>query len=214
ERGRRGRMRRDIIVFPFHGIPFFNFNCRRRKFHVFHGHMHDQRGVGVCDLALDGAGRSSARLNSLRIRLGCRRVAPIHVRGGKVGAVAGQKKSGKEEDDPANDQHPEREGLDRNESARLLMANGGVQLLHILLFSVIDPVTVALQAGLVHSEKPRSPEVRFPWSRLWTRVNACAGRWHYLFSDFWRVFACSRWDSKIGLPLSRSALSSAFLAFG
>src|ERR1043166_9649342 len=185
-------MRRDIIVFPFHGIPFFNFNCRRRKFHVFHGHMHDQRRVGVGDRALGGAGRSSARLNSLRSRLGCRRGAPIHVRGGKVGALASQKKTGKEEDDPPNDQHPEREGLDRNESATLLLPNGGVQLLHILLFSVIDPLTVALQGGLVHTEKPRGPDVRSPWSGLGTRVNACAARWHYLFSEFWRVFACSR----------------------
>ena len=150
--------------------------------------MHDQRRVGVCDRALDGAGRSSARLNSLRSRLGCRRVAPIHVRGGKVGAVAGRKKSCKEEDEPANDQHPEREGLDRNASVTFLTPNGGVQLLHILLFSVIDPLAVALQGGLAHSEKPRRPEVRSPWNELGMRVKALLRSGIYLFSDFWRVF--------------------------
>ena len=184
ERGRRGRMRRDIIVFPFHGIPFFNFNCRRRKFHVFHGHIRDHRRVGVCDRALDGARRSSARLNSLQSRLGWRRVAPIHVRGGKVGAVAGRKKSCKEEDEPANDQHPEREGLDRNASVTFLTPNGGVQRLHILLFSVIDPLAVALQGGLAHSEKPRRPEVRSPWNELGMRVKARAAVSHLFVQRF------------------------------
>jgi len=123
-------------------------------------------------------------LNSLRIRLGCRRVARIHVRGGKVGAVAGQKKSGKEEDDPPNNQHPEREGLDRNESATLLMRNGGVQLLHILLFSVIDPLAVALQGGLAHLDKPRRPEVRSPWNGLGVRVKGRAAVLHLFVQRF------------------------------
>jgi len=70
ERSRRDRMRGDILVFPFHGIASFNLNCRRRKFHVFHGHMRDRWRVGVCDRALDGARGSSARLNSFQSRLG------------------------------------------------------------------------------------------------------------------------------------------------
>ena len=177
-------MRRDIIVFPFYGIPFFNFNCRGRKFHVFHGHIHDQRRVGVCDRALDGADRSSVRLNSLQSRLGWRLVAPIHVRGGKVGAVAARKKSCQKEDEPANDQYPEREGLDRNASLTFLTLNGGVQLLHILLFSVIDSLAVALQGGLAHWDKPRRPEVRFPWNGLGVRVKGRAAVLHLFVQRF------------------------------
>jgi hypothetical protein len=177
-------MRRDIIVFPFHGIPFFNFNCRRRKFHVFHGHMVEHRRVGVCDRALDGARRSSARLNSLQNRLSWRRVAPIYVPGGKVDAVAGRKKPCKEEDEPQNDQDPEREGLDRNASVTFLTSNGGVQLLHILLLSVIDLLAVALQGGLAHSEKPRRPEVRSRWNELGMRGKARASVSHLFVQRF------------------------------
>ena len=184
ERGRRGRMLRDIIVLPFYGIPFFNFNCRRRKFHVLHGHMREHRHVGVCDRALDGARRSSARLISLQSRLGWRRVAPINVRGGKVGAVAARKKSCKEEDEPQNDQDPEGEGLDRNASVTFFTPNGAVQFLHILLSCVIDPLAVALQGGLAHSEKPRRPEVRFPWNELGMRFKARASVSHLFVQRF------------------------------
>ena len=51
---RRGdRVRRDVRVFPFHGVTFFYLEQRRIKFHVFHRHMRDHRRVGVCDRALD-----------------------------------------------------------------------------------------------------------------------------------------------------------------
>jgi hypothetical protein len=60
-----------------------------------------------------------------------------------------------------------------------------VQLLHILLFSVIDPLVVALQGGLAHSEKSRRPEVRSPWNELGMRVKGRLLRSRlYLFSAF------------------------------
>jgi hypothetical protein len=51
-----------------------------------------------------------------------------------------------------------------------------VQLLHILLFSVIDPLAVALQGGMAHSEKV--PQTRSPLSMERTRdagQDSCCG---------------------------------------
>ena len=59
-----------------------------------------------------------------------------------------------------------------------------MQFLHILLFSVIDPLAVALQSGLAHSEKPRRPEVRSPWNELGMRVKAFAVLWPLFVQRF------------------------------
>jgi len=64
------------------------------------------------------------------------------------------------------------------------MLNGRVQPLHILLFSVIDPLAVALQRRLAHCKKPRSPEVRSPWDGLGVRVKGCAAVLHLFVQRF------------------------------
>lgn len=135
-------VRSDVIIFPFDSVPFLNFDCRRRKLHVFRGHMHDHRLVGVCDGGLDSARRSRAGLNSLRSGLGGRRVAAIQVRGGKIVAVPRRKKSCKKENDPPKDQHPERKGLDRNACGTSLKLNGSMQILHTRGLEIIDTLPV------------------------------------------------------------------------
>ena len=90
-------MRCDVVVLPLDGISSLYLQIGRIKFHIPNRYLHNRWRVAVCERALDSA-RISARLNSLQSRWGWRRVAAIQIRGGKLDAMAGLKKSGKEKD--------------------------------------------------------------------------------------------------------------------